>query len=67
MVLTFLQHKHCSTRVMGPKHAHGNNVDLDQTPLEDSGEKKSCQFIKKKVFIVKPLLFSEILFYSHEI
>ena len=32
VIFTFLQHKYCFTRVMGPKHAHGICVDPDQTP-----------------------------------
>ena len=50
---------------MGPNTLTENSVDPDQTPPRGlKREKKLCQFIKN---ILKPLLFSEILFYSLKI
>ena len=66
MILTFLQQKHCFTRVMGPKHTE-NSVDPDQAPPRRLSRKKAISVIKNKYFIVKSLLFSKTLFYSHKI
>ena len=42
---------------MGPKHAHGNSVDPDQTPLRGLRRKKSYVRLYKKIFYYKTTAF----------